>query len=229
MSTSHPQTKVMIAADVANPSRLTPLLQQLSALPKPGIKIGLELLYHQSLAVVTHYRQQGYEIMLDVKMHDIPQTVTRALLAVAQVRPDWVTINLGAGRPTLQQALHICRQHQIRLIGVSYLTSLSLSDIQMLHLHPGSLQDYVLQMIRFGYRCGIRAFVCAASEARLVKTVAPDIITFCPGVSTVGADQVRTVSIAALDWSSIDYLIVGRALTQSTDPISTYRRLLTQK
>lgn len=88
MSTSHPQTKIMIAADVADPSRLTPLIQQLSKLSKPGIKIGLELLYHQSLAVVTHYRQQGYEIMLDVKMHDIPQTATRALLAIAQVRPD---------------------------------------------------------------------------------------------------------------------------------------------
>lgn len=138
-------------------------------------------------------------------------------------QPDWVTINLGAGVASVRAAAKFYATTSIKLVGVSYLTSMCTAAVQQVNNNHQALADNFTHLVRCGLMWGVNHFVCAGTEANLVKKIQPLAHTFCPGVTTLRNDQVRTTD--AVHTAMIDYLIVGRQITTDVNPARVYHKI----
>ena len=138
-------------------------------------------------------------------------------------QPDWVTINLGAGVASVRAAAKFYATTSIKLVGVSYLTSMCIAAVQQVNNNHQALADNFTHLVRCGLMWGVNHFVCAGTEANLVKKIQPLAHTFCPGVTTLRNDQVRTTD--AVHTAMIDYLIIGRQITTDANPARVCHKL----
>jgi orotidine-5'-phosphate decarboxylase len=185
------------------------------------VKVGLELfLRHGADAVIkTREASGGREVFLDLKLHDIPNTVAGAARSVADLAPDYLTVHASGGHDMVRAAVE--ELPGTRVVGVTVLTSLDDSDLARLGM-SGSARDVVLRLAALAVGAGAKALVCSPLEvADVRREVGPDVVLITPGVRPVGSgsgDQSRIATPQQAIADGADLLVVGRPLTGAADP-----------
>ena len=219
---SHCRSPVIVALDVADAGAALALAARLDpALCR--VKVGKELFTRAGPGVVEQLQHAGFEVFLDLKFHDIPNTVAQALRAAADLGIWMVNIHAGGGRRMLEAAaaaIAACHRPPL-LIGVTVLTSLDDTDLAELG-YTDSVADRVLRLARLTADTGLDGVVCSAQEApALRRACGHDFALVTPGIRLSGDaadDQRRIVTPAMALALGSDYLVIGRSVTAAADP-----------
>ncbi len=228
---SNTDARIIIALDFKDEASTLALVAQL----KPSLcklKVGKELFVRCGPSLVKKLIKQGFDVFLDLKFHDIPNTVAAACQAAADMGVWMVNVHASGGRKMMtyaKEAIEQC-QHKPLLIGVTVLTSLSRQDISEigLDLEPS---EQVLRLAKLAYDSGLDGVVCSPQEASMLKqNIAQDFCLVTPGVRPKGADigdqqRIMTPSQALAQGS--DYLVIGRPITAHPEPIQALQAIIT--
>ena len=185
------------------------------------MKVGLELYLRHGVDAVIEVREAsgGREVFLDLKLHDIPHTVSGAARSVADLAPDFLTVHASGGHDMVRAAVDALPGTAV--VGVTVLTSLAAGDLARVGF-AGSPRDVVLRLAVLAVEAGARALVCSPLEVSDVRReVGPDITLITPGVRPVGSgtgDQSRVATAEQALADGADLLVVGRPLTGAADP-----------
>ena len=184
------------------------------------VKVGLELYLRYGPGVVASIRgASGVRIFLDLKLHDIPATVTGAARAVARLRPDLLTVHAAGGWEVVRAAVEGAPDTAVAAVTV--LTSLSQADLDRIGL-TGSMSDAVRRLAVLAVDAGARGLVCSPHEVPAVRAeVGPGILLITPGIRPAGAsanDQARTATPEEALRAGADLLVIGRPITAAPDP-----------
>lgn len=205
---------------------------------KPFVKIGMELYYAEGPEIVREIRKRGHRIFLDLKLHDIPNTVRKAMKVLSALDVDIVNVHAAGGRKMMEAAIEgLTRPDGSRplLVAVTQLTS---TDERMLHdelLIPATMEDTIRSYARNAALAGLDGVVCSPLEAATVKEAAAEaapagkFIAITPGIRFAGSaadDQSRITTPAKAYSLGADYIVVGRPVTQAPDPVEAYRKTL---
>ena len=180
------------------------------------VKVGLELYLRYGPEVVASIRgASGVKIFLDLKLHDIPATVTGAARAVARLRPDLLTVHAAGGSDVVRAAVEGAPDTIVAAVTV--LTALNSADLEQIGV-MGPMSDAVRRLAVLGVRAGARGLVCSPQEVAAVRAeVGPDITLITPGVRPAGAsadDQARTATPEEAIRAGANLLVIGRPITR---------------
>ncbi len=188
------------------------------------VKVGLELFTAAGPAVVESLRAGGRRVFLDLKLHDIPQTVAGAVRAAARLEVEWLTVHAGGGAAMLRAAAAAATEAgpaAPKLLGVTVLTSLDDAALAELGL-PGTTAERARRWAALCRAAGLAGVVASAREAAAIRReCGPGFLIVTPGVRPAGVapnDQARVATPAEALRAGADYLVVGRALTAAQDP-----------
>ena len=198
---------------------------------KPFVKIGMELYYAEGPAIVREVKARGHKIFLDLKLHDIPNTVKRAMSVLSRLDVDMVNLHAAGASEMMKAALEgLTRPDGSRplLIAVTQLTSTDAAALKNELLIDAPMEETVLSYAQNAARCGLDGVVCSPLEAALVKEhCGENFLTVTPGIRFAGGDagdQKRIMTPELAGKSGCDYIVVGRPITQATDPVAACRR-----
>ena len=226
MTTAATETdsRIIVALDFTEPARATELLARLN--PRLcRIKIGKELFTRGGPALVEQVTARGFAVFLDLKFHDIPNTVAQACKAAADLGVWMINVHALGGRKMLEAASDAVASSASRplLIGVTLLTSLDARDLQDIGI-TATVEEQVVRLASLAQQSGLDGVVCSAREARSLRArFGPDFCLVTPGIRPAGAalqDQTRTMTPAAALQAGADYLVIGRPITQAPDPLA---------
>lgn len=200
---------------------------------KPFLKVGMELFYAEGPAIVKEIKARGHKIFLDLKLHDIPNTVKKAMAVLSALDVDICNLHAAGTAAMMEAALEgLTRADGTRplLIAVTQLTSTSEERMQKDLLIDRPLDEVVMHYAKNAKDAGLDGVVCSPLEAGKVKAVCGDaFLTVTPGVrfadGEVG-DQVRVTTPAKARELGSDYIVVGRPITQAADPVRAYHRCI---
>lgn len=200
---------------------------------KPFLKVGMELFYAEGPAIVKEIKARGHKIFLDLKLHDIPNTVKKAMAVLSALDVDICNLHAAGTAAMMEAALEgLTREDGTRplLIAVTQLTSTSEERMQKDLLIDRPLDEVVMHYAKNAKDAGLDGVVCSPLEAGKVKAVCGDaFLTVTPGVrfadGEVG-DQVRVTTPAKARELGSDYIVVGRPITQAADPVQAYHRCI---
>jgi orotidine-5'-phosphate decarboxylase len=222
-------TPVIVALDYPSAPDALELARQLSpALCR--VKVGKELFTRAGPLVVEQLQQLGFEVFLDLKFHDIPNTVAGAVRAAAELGVWMVNVHASGGRRMMEAAVAAVAAFSQRpiLLGVTVLTSMSDEDLQELGYRE-SMESRVLRLATLAANSGLDGVVCSAQEASVLRMQCGR--QFClvtPGIRLAGddaADQRRVVTPAAALALGSDYLVIGRSITAARNPLAALQRV----
>ena len=192
--------------------------------------MGKELFTCGGPALVEKLHKSGFQIFLDLKFHDIPHTVAQACKAAAGLGVWMINVHTLGGRRMLEaarEALDDVAQRPL-LIGVTLLTSMDEGDLQEIGI-ASTVDDQVVRLSGLARQSGLDGVVCSAREARSLRVrYGPDFRLVTPGIRPAGAesqDQRRIMTPAEAVQAGADYLVIGRPVTQSSDPLKTLEAL----
>ncbi len=214
--------RVIIALDYASPEEALALVQQLSP-DSCRLKVGFELFTTGGPAIVRELIARGFDVFLDLKLHDIPNTVARACTAAARLGVWMLNVHaLGAPRmlEAAREAVAVEAKRPL-LVAVTLLTSHTPADLAQVGI-GGGLPDRVEGLAALAYTAGLDGVVCSPLEApALRQRFGKDFLLVTPGVRPAGAgsdDQARRLSPRAAVDAGADYLVIGRPITRATEP-----------
>jgi len=221
---------VIIACDFSSAEDTYRFLDKFTE-EKPFVKIGMELFYAEGPAIVHELKKRGHRIFLDLKLHDIPNTVKKAMSVLSRMDVDMVNLHAAGTIEMMRAALEgLTRADGSRpiLLAVTQLTSTSEERMNHDLLIPGSVADCVRHYALCAKEAGIDGVVCSPLEAGLVKDACGSaFFTVTPGIrfadGQVG-DQVRITTPERAKEIGSDYIVVGRPITAAEDPVAAYRR-----
>ena len=221
---------VIIALDFPSASDVFQFLDKFRD-EKPFVKIGMELYYAEGPQIVRDIKARGHKIFLDLKLHDIPNTVERAMRVLSQLGVDMTNLHASGTIPMMRAALKgLTREDGTRpmLIAVTQLTSTSEAQLRDELLISASMPDTVIRYAKNAQTAGLDGIVCSPLEAAQVKAACGDAFqTVTPGIRFQGSaadDQQRITTPAKAKSGGSDYIVVGRPITQAEDPVAAYRR-----
>jgi orotidine-5'-phosphate decarboxylase len=193
-------------------------------------KVGLELYLAEGNAILHGLRRRGFSVFLDLKLHDIPNTVARAVRSVAETGAELLTVHAAGGPAMLAAAAEAADTvaHGPRLLAVTVLTSMDRAQLAATGV-GSSPEDQVLRLAEMAASAGISGFVASAEEVAALRRKLPSAILVIPGIRPAGAatgDQKRTATPAAALAAGADYLVVGRPITQAPDPAAAALAIL---
>lgn len=198
---------------------------------KPFVKIGMELYYAEGPAIVREIKKRGHKIFLDLKLHDIPNTVKKAMSVLSSLDVDMTNLHAAGTVEMMKAALEgLTKEDGTRpiLIAVTQLTSTSEERMQNELLINASINDTIVKYAQNTKEAGLDGVVCSPLEAGMVKDACgKGFITVTPGVRFADGDkgdQVRITTPARAKEIGSDYIVVGRPITQADDPVAAYRR-----
>ncbi|WP_295436772.1 orotidine-5'-phosphate decarboxylase [uncultured Thiodictyon sp.] len=217
---------IIVALDVAAKAPALALVERLDP-ARCRLKVGNELFTRLGPSIVRTLHKRGFEVFLDLKFHDIPNTVAAACAAAADLGVWMLNVHctggaamIAAARARLDQ-VGGARRPVPRLIGVTVLTSLDADDLAAVGC-PGEPRERVLRLAELGRRAGLDGVVCSPQEAALVRrALGPGFLLVTPGVRPAGAavgDQKRVMTPAQAIAAGADYLVIGRPITGAPDP-----------
>ena len=222
---------VIIALDFPTREETLSFLDQFPAGEKPFVKIGMELFYAEGPQVVRDIKARGHKIFLDLKLHDIPNTVKKAMAVLSRLDVDMVNLHAAGTRAMMEAALEgLTRPDGSRplLLAVTQLTSTSQERMTQELLIDQPLDQVVLAYAKNAAAAGLDGVVCSPLEAGQVHTACGDkFLTVTPGVRFADGDvgdQVRVTTPERARQLGSDYIVVGRPITQAADPVAAYRR-----
>jgi orotidine-5'-phosphate decarboxylase len=219
--------RVIVALDFAEAEQALALVDRLHpALCR--VKIGKELFTAAGSQLVESIMRQGFDVFLDLKFHDIPNTVASACRAAAKLGVWMLNVHALGGRKMLLAARDAIPPGETRLIAVTLLTSLGQEDLDEIGLN-GNPGETVQRLALLAHDCGLDGVVCSALEARQLRNRISD--AFClvtPGIrpaDTAANEQKRVATPREAIENGSDYLVIGRPITQARDPIAVLQRL----
>ncbi|WP_325199118.1 orotidine-5'-phosphate decarboxylase [Oscillibacter sp.] len=202
---------------------------------KPFVKIGMELYYAEGPDIVREIKARGHRIFLDLKLHDIPNTVKRAMAVLSGLDVDMVNLHAAGTSAMMRAALEgLTRPDGTRplLIAVTQLTSTDDDALKDELLIEAPMAETVLSYAKNAAASGLDGVVCSPLEAALVKErCGKGFRTVTPGVRFAGGDvgdQKRVMTPEQAGKSGCDYIVMGRPITQAADPVEAYRRAVTE-
>lgn len=220
--------EVIIAADFKNERELHEFLALLPG-EKPYLKVGMELFYAAGPDLVRQLKQRGYKVFVDLKLHDIPNTVRRAMAVLADLEADMVNVHAGGGIQMMEAArAGLTRPDGTRplLIAVTQLTSTSQETLENELLISRPVDQVVAAYAANAAAAGLDGVVCSPREVEIVKeTCGEDFLAVTPGVRFAGGDlgdQVRVATPSSARAAGADFIVVGRPITQAEDPLAAY-------
>ena len=221
---------VIIACDFAGAEETFAFLDRFSE-EKPFVKIGMELFYAAGPDIVREIKARGHKIFLDLKLHDIPNTVKKAMRVLSALDADIVNLHAAGTRAMMEAALEgLTRPDGSRplLIAVTQLTSTDQTSMEQELLIDRPLDEVVLAYAKNAAAAGLDGVVCSPLEAGKVHAVCgAGFLTVTPGVRFAEGekgDQKRVTTPAKARELGSDYIVVGRPITQAEDPVAAYRR-----
>ena len=198
---------------------------------KPFVKIGMELFYAEGPDIVRQIHARGHRIFLDLKLHDIPNTVKKAMAALSALDVDIINLHAAGTKAMMSAALEgLTRPDGTRplLIAVTQLTSTDQERMDRELLIHAPIDEVVLHYARNARDAGLDGVVCSPLEAGSIHArCGADFLTVTPGVRFAdgeSGDQVRITTPAKAREIGSDYIVVGRPITQADDPVAAYRR-----
>lgn len=222
---------VIIALDFPNAAEALDFLDRFPAGEKPYVKIGMELFYAEGPDMVRKIKARGHKIFLDLKLHDIPNTVKRAMGVLSRLDVDMVNLHAAGASEMMRAALEgLTRQDGTRplLIAVTQLTSTNDAALKNELLIDIPMAETVLSYAKNAAASGLDGVVCSPREAAGVKAACGDgFVTVTPGIrfaDSAAGDQKRIMTPELAGKSGCDYLVMGRPITQSDNPVAAYRR-----
>ena len=221
---------VIIACDFASAQDTFNFLDKFTE-EKPFVKIGMELYYAEGPSIVKEIKKRGHKIFLDLKLHDIPNTVKKSMAVLSKLDVDMTNLHAAGTIDMMKAALEgLTREDGTRpiLIAVTQLTSTSEERMKNELLINASINDTIVKYAQNAKEAGLDGVVCSPLEAGMAKDAcSKDFVTVRPGVrfadGEVG-DQVRVTTPAKAKEIGSDYIVVGRPITQADDPVAAYRR-----
>lgn len=222
---------VIIALDFPTREETLAFLDRFPSGEKPFVKIGMELYYAEGPAILREMKARGHRIFLDLKLHDIPNTVKRAMSVLSRLDADMVNLHAAGASEMMKAALEgLTRPDGTRplLIAVTQLTSTDAAALKNELLIDVPMAETVLSYAQNAARCGLDGVVCSPLEASLVKERCGEgFLTVTPGIRFSGGDvgdQKRIMTPERAGKSGCDYIVMGRPITQAADPVEAYRR-----
>ena len=213
---------IIVALDFPSEAQALALAERLNP-QQCRLKVGKELFTRSGPKVVEALHAMGFEVFLDLKFHDIPNTTAMAVKAAAELGVWRVNGHCSGGL----KMMHACREvldlhegHKPLLIGVTVLTSMEQEDLADIGLDV-SPEEQVLRLAGLAEQAGLDGLVCSAQEASLLKQHWPDGLLVTPGIRPMGSiedDQKRILSPAQAIDAGSDFLVIGRPITQAADP-----------
>lgn len=221
---------VIIACDFKNREETLKFLDQFTE-EKPFLKIGMELFYSEGTDIVREIKKRGHKIFLDLKLHDIPNTVKKAMASLSKLDVDMCNVHAAGTIEMMKAAIEgLTREDGTRplLISVTQLTSTSEERMRDELLINEKIDKVVMHYAENTKLAGLDGVVCSPLEAGKVKEVCgEEFITVTPGVrfetDDVG-DQVRVTTPKKAKEIGSDYIVVGRPITKAENPVEAYRR-----
>ena len=224
---------VIIACDFASKQQTLDFLDRFEGGRKPFVKIGMELFYAEGPDIVREIKRRGHPIFLDLKLHDIPNTVRKAMKVLSGLDIDMCNVHAAGTVEMMRAAVEgLTREDGTRplLIAVTQLTSTSEERMQKELLIGASINDTIVKYAQNAHEAGLDGVVCSPLEAAMVKDACgQDFVTVTPGIRFADAaadDQVRITTPARAREIGSDYIVVGRPVTAAPDPVAAYQRCL---
>ena len=225
---------VIIACDFASKEEVFSFLDKFTE-EKPYVTIGMELFYGAGPEIVREIKKRGHKIFLDLKLHDIPNTVKKAMRVLSQLDVDMCNLHAGGTISMMEAALEgLTREDGTRplLIAVTQLTSTSQERMESDLLIHEPLDKVVMHYASNAAKAGLDGVVCSPLEAGKVHdTCGKNFLTVTPGVRFADGDvgdQVRVTTPAKAKEIGSDYIVVGRPITAAEDPVAAYRRCVAE-
>lgn len=221
---------VIIACDFASAAQTFAFLDLFGS-RKPFVKIGMELFYAEGPEIVREIKKRGHKIFLDLKLHDIPNTVKKSMAVLSRLDVDMCNLHAAGTIPMMQAALEgLTRPDGTRplLIAVTQLTSTDAEHLEKDLLIREPMDKVVMHYAKNAAEAGLDGVVCSPLEAAKVHGVCgKDFLTVTPGVRFADGelgDQKRVMTPAQAKIAGSDYIVVGRPITASDDPAAAYER-----
>lgn len=221
---------VIVACDFSSKEAVFDFLDRFTD-EKPFVKIGMELFYAEGPSIVREIKARGHKIFLDLKLHDIPNTVKKAMSVLRDLDVDMTNLHAAGTVEMMKAAVEgLTREDGTRpiLIAVTQLTSTSEERMQSELLINASINDTIVKYAQNAKAAGLDGVVCSPLEAGMVKDACgKTFLTVTPGVRFADGDvgdQVRVTTPEKAKEIGSDYIVVGRPITQADDPVAAYRR-----
>ena len=225
---------VIIACDFAGKKEVLDFLDKFTG-RKPFVKIGMELFYAEGPEIVREIKARGHKIFLDLKLHDIPNTVKKAMSVLSRLDVDMCNLHAGGTVAMMEAAIEgLTRPDGTRpmLIAVTQLTSTSQERMENDLLIERPLDEVVMHYALNAKKAGLDGVVCSPLESGKVhEKCGDDFVTVTPGVRFAGGDigdQVRVMTPAQAKEIGSDYIVVGRPITAAEDPVAAYERCVAE-
>ncbi|MCX5936048.1 MAG: orotidine-5'-phosphate decarboxylase, partial [Pseudanabaena sp. LacPavin_0818_WC45_MAG_42_6] len=216
-----PQAKIIVALDVPSANEALNLCDRL-----PQVcfwKVGLELFIADGSTILRELKARDKRVFLDLKLHDIPNTVASACRVATKYGADFLTIHASGGKAMMQAAQAEVQDSSTQLLAVSLLTSISSVELQSDLLVPLGIPEYVAKLVLLAKESGLKGAVCSPHEvAKLRSLLGDDFCFVTPGVRPVGAavgDQSRVMTPKDAIAAGANYLVIGRPITAALDPV----------
>ena len=227
---------VIIACDFASAEQTMAFLDKFEGEErKPFLKIGMELYYAEGNAIVREIKRRGHKVFLDLKLHDIPNTVRKAMKVLSALDVDMVNVHASGTVEMMRAAKEgLTREDGSRplLIAVTQLTSTSEQAMQEELLIGATIGDTIIKYAQNAKKVGLDGVVCSPLESTIVKEACGgEFMTITPGIrfaDSAADDQVRITSPARARTLGSDYIVVGRPITAADDPVAAYRRCVAE-
>ena len=223
---------VIVACDFDSKEKVFEFLDKFTDV-KPFVKIGMELYYAEGPSIVKEIKKRGHKIFLDLKLHDIPNTVKKSMAVLSRLDVDMTNLHAGGTKKMMEAALEgLTRPDGTRplLIAVTQLTSTDEESMKKDLLINQPIDKVVMHYAKNAMEAGLDGVVCSPLEAGKVHGVCGEnFITVTPGVRFADGDvgdQKRVTTPAKAKELGSDYIVVGRPITAAEDPVKAYNRCL---
>ena len=217
--------RVIVALDVPDRAELEKLLDKLDGRPA-FYKVGLELFVGEGERAIELVRARGGRVFLDLKLHDIPETVSRAVASAARIEAELLTVHTSGGYEMLSRAADAAAG-RVKILGVTVLTSLAEDDLRAEGVEQ-PIAEMVKARARIAARAGISGLVCSPLEIEAARHAAPGLFIVVPGIrpaagaGSAKGDQKRVATAAQAIAAGADYLVVGRPIRDAADPAAAF-------
>jgi orotidine-5'-phosphate decarboxylase len=223
---------VIIACDFSSKEQTLNFLDKFTG-RKPFVKIGMELFYAEGPEIVRTIKERGHRIFLDLKLHDIPNTIKKAMSVLRNLDVDMTNVHAAGTVDMMKAAIEgLTREDGTRplLIAVTQLTSTSEERMQKELLIGASINDTIVKYAENAKAAGLDGVVCSPLEAAMVKEACgKEFMTVTPGVRFADGDvgdQVRVTTPERAKEIGSDFIVVGRPITAADDPVAAYERCM---
>ncbi|GHU48633.1 orotidine 5'-phosphate decarboxylase [Bacilli bacterium] len=218
---------VIIACDFSKKEELCNFLSQFKN-EKPFLKIGYQLFYATGRELINELIEKGFRIFLDLKLHDIPNTVEQGVKSLVSLGVDFITVHAGGGNAMMRGAVKATKGSLTKILAVTQLTSTNQVMLETELMISHKMKDVINHYAVNALEAGVHGVVCSALESKFIKKeISSKLITVTPGIRLTKDhhDQARVVTPQEARKNLADYIVVGRPITEDKNPLIAYHKI----